>query len=181
MLDDDLHEASSRRVLCARSRSMNLPALATPMSAIASGKGSLKIGAPASSRFARTSTSSRRPAGFMAMGGVCPDANLIQRLSAPVWARRRKFSPAGKGWVRVSRGSARRLWGDSLSGSPWLVQKDGSPSGRPSACWILPVGEGGAREADRVSGWKGRKGLSAPPFGLFTRTRFGESTASPVL
>ena len=170
---------SSRRVFCARSRSMTLPALATPMSAIASGKGSLKIGAPASSRFARTSTSSRRPAGFMAMGGVCPDANLIQRLSAPTWAGRRKFSPTGKGWVRVE--ARRAFGGDSLSGSPWLVQKDGGPSGRPSACWILPVGEGGAREADRVSGWKGRKGLSAPPFGLFTRTRFGESTASPVL
>ena len=120
---------------------MNLPALATPMSEIASGKGSLKIGAPASSRFARTSTSSRRPAGFMAMGGVCPDANLIQRLSAPTWAGRRKVSPTGKGWVRVE--ARRAFGGDSLSGSPWLVQKDGGPSGRPSACWILPVGEGG--------------------------------------
>ena len=93
---------------------MNLPALATPMSAIASGKGSLKIGAPASSRFARTSTSSRRPAGFMAMGGVCPDANLIQRLSAPVWAGRRKFLLR----VRAGRGfrvEARRAFGVTRS------------------------------------------------------------------
>jgi protein-L-isoaspartate O-methyltransferase len=36
--------------------------------------------------------------------------NLIQRLSATVWAWRRKFSLLGKRVVRVSRGSATRLW-----------------------------------------------------------------------
>ena len=181
MLDDDLREASSRRVFCARSCSMNLPALATPMSAIASGKGSLKIGAPASSRFARTSTSSRRPAGFMAMGGVCPDANLIQRLSAPTWAGRRKFSPTGKGWVRV-RVEARRAFG--VTRSPAVPGSSRRTGVLPDV--LLPAGfslweKGGCGKSDRISAWKGRKGLSAPPFGLFTRTRFGESTASPVL
>jgi hypothetical protein len=139
---------------------MNLPALATPMSAIASGKRSLKIGAPASSRFARTSTSSRRPAGFMAMGGVCPDANLIQRLRAPLSGRGganfpllRKREGGGFAWKRDAP-----LGVTPSSGRPQLVQKDGRPSGRPMPPFSLRE-KGGVRESDRISAGRAEKAI----------------------
>ena len=89
---------SLRSGSCVRSGSMNLPALATPTSAIVLRKRSLKTGAPASSRFARISTRRSQPAGFTATGGACPDAALTPRLSTLCTGMDARFpSPTGEG------------------------------------------------------------------------------------
>ena len=69
------------RFLCP-SGSMNSPARATQRSAIVLPKRSLRIGAQASSRFARIGTPRRQPAGFMATDGVSRAENLIQCIEA---------------------------------------------------------------------------------------------------
>jgi protein-L-isoaspartate(D-aspartate) O-methyltransferase len=74
------------RFLC-RSRSTNLPALATQRLAIVLPKHSLRIAARASSRFARIGTTRTLPAGFMAMDGASRVENLSlrnpRRMSQP--------------------------------------------------------------------------------------------------